>query len=138
MTDACRCSPAGWPLGGEISVTLVPGGGLIANTESGTEPKEMCSTTHVHDDFRLVEVDRGVMVFWAAPGMQLTLHPGDYAAASGTVVIPTGATTANLPVVVYGDTVPETFALFRRSRKAAVRSVTFPSALKQTGRKLFG
>jgi hypothetical protein len=41
------------------------------------EPREMCSTTHVHDDFRLVVVESGEMVFWGMPHMRLVLPAGD-------------------------------------------------------------
>ena len=52
--------------------------------ETFVEPREMCSTTHVHDDNRLVVVEQGDMIFWGHPGMQLDLHPGD------RVLIPSG------------------------------------------------
>jgi hypothetical protein len=45
--------------------------------ESFNEPREMCSTTHVHDDHRLVDIESGRMVFWANCGMQLRFDPGD-------------------------------------------------------------
>ena len=45
--------------------------------ESFTEPREMCSTTHVHDDHRLVDIESGRMVFWANLGMRLRFDPGD-------------------------------------------------------------
>jgi hypothetical protein len=41
------------------------------------EPREMCSTTHVHDDHRLVSVESGTMVFWGRPGMRFRMEPGD-------------------------------------------------------------
>ncbi len=41
------------------------------------EPREMCSTTHVHDDHRLVVIETGRMVFWANPGMRFRMAPGD-------------------------------------------------------------
>jgi hypothetical protein len=45
--------------------------------ETFVEPREMCSTTHVHDDHRLVSIESGNMVFWAMPGMTLRLAPGE-------------------------------------------------------------
>jgi hypothetical protein len=45
--------------------------------ETFVEPREMCSTTHVHDDHRLVVIESGEMVFWAAPGMRICLSPGE-------------------------------------------------------------
>lgn len=41
------------------------------------EPREMCSTTHVHDDHRLVVIESGHMVFWGNPGMTLRMAPGE-------------------------------------------------------------
>lgn len=41
------------------------------------EPRDMCSTTHVHNEHRLVSVESGDMIFWGNPGMKLELHPGD-------------------------------------------------------------
>jgi hypothetical protein len=49
------------------------------NRETFVEPREMCSTTHVHDDHRLVVVETGEMVFWGMPGMRLCLKPGEMA-----------------------------------------------------------
>jgi quercetin dioxygenase-like cupin family protein len=37
----------------------------------------MCSTTHVHDDHRLVVIESGNMVFWGNLGMTLRLAPGE-------------------------------------------------------------
>lgn len=45
--------------------------------ETFVEPREMCSTTHVHDDHRLVAVETGDMVFWGNLGMSLALAPGE-------------------------------------------------------------
>ncbi len=45
--------------------------------ETFVEPREMCSTTHVHDDHRLVVVESGDMVFWGNLGMTLRLKPGE-------------------------------------------------------------
>ncbi len=45
--------------------------------ETFVEPREMCSTTHVHDDHRLVSVESGGMVFWGNLGMELRLKPGE-------------------------------------------------------------
>ena len=41
------------------------------------EPREMCSTTHVHDEHRLVVIERGEMVFWGNVGMRHEMRPGD-------------------------------------------------------------
>lgn len=41
------------------------------------ESWEECSTTHVHDDDRLVVVESGEMEFWACLGQQIKLGPGD-------------------------------------------------------------
>jgi hypothetical protein len=51
--------------------------GSAIERETFHEPRAMCSTTHVHDDDRLVEIESGRMVFWAAPGMRLRFDPGD-------------------------------------------------------------
>jgi len=48
------------------------------------EPREMCSTTHVHDDHRLVTIEQGVMHFWGNLTMRLEMNPGD------RVLIPEG------------------------------------------------
>jgi AraC-like ligand binding domain len=45
--------------------------------ETFVEPREMCSTTHVHDDHRLVVIESGKMVFWGNLGMKLRLEPGE-------------------------------------------------------------
>jgi hypothetical protein len=45
--------------------------------ETFVEPREMCSTTHVHDDHRLVVIESGNMVFWGNLGMKLRLEPGE-------------------------------------------------------------
>lgn len=45
--------------------------------ETFIEPREMCSTTHVHDDHRLVVIETGQMVFWGNLGMKLELEPGE-------------------------------------------------------------
>jgi hypothetical protein len=50
---------------------------IVIDRETFVEPREMCSTTHVHDDFRLVVIESGEMVFWAMPGMRLCLKPGE-------------------------------------------------------------
>jgi hypothetical protein len=45
--------------------------------ETFVEPREMCSTTHVHNDHRLVVIESGKMVFWGNLGMALHLEPGE-------------------------------------------------------------
>ncbi|WP_394844482.1 hypothetical protein LZC95_46440 [Pendulispora brunnea] len=45
--------------------------------ETFVEPREMCSTTHVHDDHRLVVIETGNMIFWGNLGMELRLAPGE-------------------------------------------------------------
>ena len=45
--------------------------------ETFVEPREMCSTTHVHDDHRLVVIETGNMIFWGNVGMELRLAPGE-------------------------------------------------------------
>jgi hypothetical protein len=52
--------------------------------ETFVEPHEMCSTTHVHNDHRLVTIESGEMLFWGNVGMQLKMNPGD------KVLIPDG------------------------------------------------
>ena len=52
--------------------------------ETFIEPQEMCSTTHVHNDHRLVTIEEGDMLFWGNVGMQLSMHKGDM------VLIPDG------------------------------------------------
>lgn len=52
--------------------------------ETFVEPREMCSTTHVHNDHRLVVIESGDMIFWGNLGMQLKMKPGDM------VLIPDG------------------------------------------------
>lgn len=41
------------------------------------EPREMCSTTHVHDEHRLVVIEAGRMRFWGNIGMRHDMGPGD-------------------------------------------------------------
>jgi mannose-6-phosphate isomerase-like protein (cupin superfamily) len=45
--------------------------------DSFDEPREMCSTTHVHDDHRLVIIESGHMAFWCNVGMRHSMAPGD-------------------------------------------------------------
>jgi hypothetical protein len=52
--------------------------------ETFVEPREMCSTTHVHNDHRLVVIESGDMVFWGNVGMRLNMTVGDM------VLIPDG------------------------------------------------
>ncbi|OZI34731.1 peptide synthetase [Bordetella genomosp. 10] len=52
--------------------------------ETFVEPREMCSTTHVHNDHRLVVIEHGDMIFWGNLGMQLKMTVGDM------VLIPDG------------------------------------------------
>lgn len=52
--------------------------------ETFVEPHEMCSTTHVHNDHRLVTIEEGEMLFWGNLGMQLRMNQGDM------VLIPDG------------------------------------------------
>jgi hypothetical protein len=52
--------------------------------ETFVEPHDMCSTTHVHNDHRLVVIEEGVMQFWGNLGMRLEMNPGD------KVLIPEG------------------------------------------------
>ncbi len=52
--------------------------------ETFVEPREMCSTTHVHDDHRLVTIQAGAMHFWGNLGMRLQMDAGDM------VLIPEG------------------------------------------------
>jgi hypothetical protein len=52
--------------------------------ETFVEPHEMCSTTHVHNDHRLVTIQEGDMLFWGNVGMKLEMHEGDM------VLIPDG------------------------------------------------
>ena len=52
--------------------------------ETFVEPHEMCSTTHVHNDHRLVTIQEGEMLFWGNVGMQLKMNEGDM------VLIPDG------------------------------------------------
>ena len=62
------------------------------------EPRDMCSTTHVHNDHRLVTIETGVMHFWGNLGMRLEMQPGD------RVLIPAGrlhGSTVLSPECVY-------------------------------------
>ncbi|WP_438392385.1 peptide synthetase [Caballeronia sp. DA-9] len=52
--------------------------------ETFVEPREMCSTTHVHNDHRLVVIESGDMIFWGNLGMQHKMKQGD------SVLIPDG------------------------------------------------
>lgn len=45
--------------------------------ETFIEPREMCSTTHVHNDHRLVVIESGNMVFWGFPGMRHRMSKGE-------------------------------------------------------------
>lgn len=50
---------------------------VFIDRETFIEPREMCSTTHIHNDHRLVVIESGTMVFWGRPGMQFTMNQGD-------------------------------------------------------------
>jgi len=50
---------------------------VAIDRETFVEPREMCSTTHVHNDHRLVVIEKGTMIFWAAPEMRLYLNKGE-------------------------------------------------------------
>ncbi len=66
--------------------------------ETFVEPREMCSTTHVHNDHRLVLIESGNMVFWANLGMTLRLAPGEM------VLVPEGrlhGSSIESPVCTY-------------------------------------
>lgn len=52
--------------------------------ETFIEPRDMCSTTHVHNDHRLVVIAQGRMQFWGNLGMRLQMNEGDM------VLIPDG------------------------------------------------
>jgi hypothetical protein len=55
----------------------IDGEQIRIDQETFIERSETCSTTHVHDEHRLVIIESGVMVFWAFPGMRLLLSPGE-------------------------------------------------------------
>lgn len=62
------------------------------------EPRDMCSTTHVHNEHRLVSIESGDMIFWGNVGMRLDLHPGD------RILIPDGrlhGSTVTSPECIY-------------------------------------
>jgi len=66
--------------------------------ETFVEPRDMCSTTHVHDDHRLVTVETGIMHFWGNLDMRLEMNPGE------KVLIPEGrlhGSTVLSPECVY-------------------------------------
>jgi hypothetical protein len=58
-------------------MTRIEREGASIPRDTFVEPREMCSTTHVHDDERLVVVESGEMVFWNQPGMCLHVRPGE-------------------------------------------------------------
>jgi hypothetical protein len=45
--------------------------------ETFVEPNDMCSTTHIHDDHRLVIIEDGDMTFWASPTLRIVMGKGD-------------------------------------------------------------
>ncbi len=51
--------------------------GVAIDRDTFVEPREMCSTTHVHDDHRLVVIESGTMVFWGNIGMRHRMEAGD-------------------------------------------------------------
>ncbi len=73
--------------------------------ETFVEPFEMCSTTHVHNDHRLVTIEEGQMLFWGNVGMQLKMNVGDKvlipsptAACHGSTVL-SGECTYHQPII---------------------------------------
>lgn len=67
------------------------------------ESWEECSTTHVHDDDRLVVIETGEMVFWTCLGQEIRLHEGDMTFVPvhrlhGSVVL-SGTCTYHQPII---------------------------------------
>ena len=50
---------------------------IEVDLETFVEPRDLCSTTHVHDDHRLVVIESGSMLFWGNLGMKERFDPGD-------------------------------------------------------------
>lgn len=51
--------------------------GVEVEMDTFVESSEECSTTHVHDDDRLLVIESGEMDFWNCFGARHTLRPGD-------------------------------------------------------------
>lgn len=51
--------------------------GIKVDLDTFVETSEECSTTHVHDDDRLVVIESGEMEFWTCPGQRIQMAPGD-------------------------------------------------------------
>ena len=73
--------------------------------ETFVEPYEMCSTTHVHNDHRLVTIQEGEMLFWGNLGMKLKMDQGDM------VLIPDGrlhgSTVASRECIYHQPVIPD-------------------------------
>ena len=50
---------------------------IQVDLDTFVETSDECSTTHVHDDDRLVVIESGEMEFWTCPGQRVHLTPGD-------------------------------------------------------------
>lgn len=50
---------------------------IDVDLETFIEPREMCSTTHVHDTDRLLVIESGTMEFWNSFGHSMQFDPGD-------------------------------------------------------------
>lgn len=94
----------------DAAPTVTPGG-VVANPEgdSGTSTWQLPITLSAPSG-------REITVDWAiidVPSNPMVAHPGtDLVAASGTVTLPAGATTATVPIDVIGDTAQEPPLLF--------------------------
>ncbi len=50
---------------------------IEVDLETFVEPREMCSTTHVHTEDRLIVIESGTMEFWNAYGNSFVFNEGD-------------------------------------------------------------
>lgn len=72
LSDIRWAERAAWQISQRIEHE-VPG----IDRDTFVEPREMCSTTHVHDEHRLVVIESGRMRFWGNIGMRHDMGPGD-------------------------------------------------------------
>ncbi|WP_066907167.1 hypothetical protein [Millisia brevis] len=77
--------------------------GIEVDLETFVESCEETSTTHVHNDTRLVVIEKGQMHFWNSPGVLIPMNEGDKVLIPsfrlhGSVVL-TGSCTYHQPVI---------------------------------------
>lgn len=85
---------------------LIDRGELVVDFDTFVESSQDTSTTHVHDEHRLVVIESGKMVFWNKVGAEISLSAGEMllvprARLHGSVVL-SGECTYHQPIIPEG------------------------------------